>query len=74
MLLLFIKIGNFSNIKFQNHEKDFFIMSELLITFSARFFAQTADYKMVFNLTSSDTTDYQVIRLLNGLSQANPTA
>ncbi len=38
-------------------------------------FAQTKDYKVVFDLTSGDTTDHQsVLRWLNGISKGNPDA
>lgn len=37
--------------------------------------AQTSEYKVVFDLTSSDTTDHQsLIRWLAGISMANPNA
>lgn len=37
--------------------------------------AQTKDYKVVFDLTSKDTSDHKsVIRWLNGISQSNPNA
>ena len=37
--------------------------------------AQTPDYKVVFDLTSKDSNDHQmVIRWLNGISQADPKA
>jgi uncharacterized protein len=69
------KSVTFISSNFNIMKRIFLILSVLLIAFSARVFAQTADYKMVFDLTSSDTTDHQsVIRWLNGLSQANPTA
>jgi intracellular sulfur oxidation DsrE/DsrF family protein len=44
----------------------------LLLHFSE---AQTKDYKVVFDLTSNDTTDHKtVIRWLNGISQSNADA
>jgi intracellular sulfur oxidation DsrE/DsrF family protein len=44
----------------------------LLLNFSE---AQTKDYKVVFDLTSNDTTDHKtVIRWLNGISQSNADA
>lgn len=44
----------------------------LLLHFSE---AQTKDYKVVFDLTSNDTTDHKtVIRWLNGISQSNTDA
>jgi len=44
----------------------------LLLHFSE---AQTKDYKVVFDLTSKDTTDHKtVIRWLNGISQSNADA
>lgn len=47
----------------------------LLLCKSGLSVAQTPDHKILFDLTSSDTTDHQsVIRWLNGLSKADPTA
>jgi len=44
----------------------------LLLNFSE---AQTKDYKVVFDLTSNDTTDHKtVIRWLNGITQSNADA
>ena len=44
----------------------------LLLHFSE---AQTKDYKVVFDLTSNDTTDHKtVIRWLNGITQSNADA
>ena len=37
--------------------------------------AQTKEYKVVFDLTSGDSTDHQsIIRWLNGISKGNPNA
>src|SRR5688500_7370774 len=44
----------------------------LLLNFSE---AQPKDYKVVFDLTSNDTTDHKtVIRWLNGITQSNADA
>ena len=48
-----------------------------LISFygSSALLAQTPDYKVVFDLTSKDSTDHQtVIRWLNGISKSDPKA
>ena len=55
-------------------KKNIFIISCLLLSF---FFlqGQTRDYKVVFDLTSSDTMNHKaVIRWINEISKSNPDA
>ena len=48
----------------------------LLLVFSGSFLnAQTSDYKVVFDLTSKDTTDQKaVIRWISGITSSDPNA
>ncbi|HYK76341.1 MAG TPA: DsrE family protein [Daejeonella sp.] len=51
------------------------IMSLIFTLIPTVLWAQTPDYKVVFDLTSKDTLDHKaVIRWLNEISQANPNA
>lgn len=50
-------------------------ISLLLLSTAAMVYGQTPDYKVVFDLTSRDSTDHQmVMRWMNEISQADPTA
>ena len=51
-------------------------ISILLMVFVGNFlYAQAPDYKVVFDLTSKDTTDQKtVIRWINGITSTNPNA
>ena len=50
-------------------------MSLLLLSNAGMLVAQTPDYKVVFDLTSKDSTDHQMVtRWMNEISKADPSA
>jgi intracellular sulfur oxidation DsrE/DsrF family protein len=56
-------------------KKILLFISLLLLSSAGMVIAQTPDYKVVFDLTSKDSTDHQmVMRWMNEISQADPTA
>jgi uncharacterized protein len=70
-----MKSGNFYMPNLFTMKKTLMMAALLLLCNAGLSLAQTSDYKIVFDLTSSDTTDHQsVIRWLNGISKADPTA
>ena len=70
-----MKSGNFYMPNLFTMKKTLMMAALLLLWNAGLSLAQTSDYKIVFDLTSSDTTDHQsVIRWLNGISQSNADA
>lgn len=56
-------------------KKIIMILSLIMLGHAGVLMAQTPDYKVVFDLTSKDSNDHQmVIRWLNGISQSDPKA